>query len=70
MPDTPVQVLVVGQDVIDTTGDLERRYWLGDGDAVLVRPDGHVAWRVAAHDTGGLNEPSPPLSAARLAATV
>jgi len=56
VPDTPVQVLVVGQDVIDTTGDLERRYRLGDGDAVLVRPDGHVAWRVAADDARGLSE--------------
>ncbi len=51
--DVPVQVLVAGTDVRDTTGDLERRYRLGDG-AVLVRPDGHVAWRLAAGDVRGL----------------
>ena len=33
---------------------METRYRLGDGDAVLVRPDGHVAWRLAAGDTHAL----------------
>lgn len=56
MPDIPVQVLVVGQDVVDITGDLERRYRLRHGDALLVRPDGHVAWRLPAGDTHGLNQ--------------
>ena len=38
VPDVPVQVLVVGQDVLDPSGDVEDRYRLGDADAVLVRP--------------------------------
>jgi putative polyketide hydroxylase len=54
-PDLPVQVLVVGRDVVDLTGELETRYRLGDDDAVLVRPDGHVAWRLAAGDTRALD---------------
>jgi putative polyketide hydroxylase len=70
LPDTPVQVLVVGQDVIDTTGDLERFYRLGDADAVLVRPDGHVAWRVAADDTRGLHEALATTLSGQPAATV
>ena len=32
------------------------RYRLGDHDAVLVRPDGHVAWRLAARDARALDE--------------
>ncbi len=52
--DAPIQVLVVGTDVVDTSGDVETRYRLGDADAVLVRPDGHVAWRLAVGDTRAL----------------
>jgi 2-polyprenyl-6-methoxyphenol hydroxylase-like FAD-dependent oxidoreductase len=56
LPDLPVEVLVAGRDVLDPTGDLERRYRLGDGGAVLVRPDGHLAWRLAADDAHVLDE--------------
>ena len=56
VPDVPVQVLVVGQDVLDPSGDLVNRYRLGDADAVLVRPDGHVAWLLPAGDTSALHE--------------
>lgn len=40
-----VQVLAAGLDVIDRRGTLARAYRLGPGAAVLVRPDGIVAWR-------------------------
>jgi hypothetical protein len=70
MPNNPVQVLVVGRDVIDVTGDLERRYRLAGGHAVLVRPDGHVAWRLAADDIRGLDEALATILSAQPAAAV
>ena len=39
----PFQVLVDGRDVHGVT--LAARYGLRPGSAVLVRPDGRVAWR-------------------------
>ena len=71
VPDVPVQVLVVGQDVLDPSGDLEQRYRLGDDDAVLVRPDGHVAWRLPAGDDlraprSSHHHPRPPAGRHRL----
>ena len=68
--DAPVQVLVVGTDVLDTTRDLERRYCLGSGAAVLVRPDGHVAWRLAAGDVVGLADALTTILGRQPAATV
>ena len=44
----PAAVVTVGRDVSDTWGELERAYRLGETDAVLVRPDGHIAWRSSA----------------------
>ena len=42
--DLPLQLLAVDTEVSDPTGELTKRYGLtGDG-AVLVRPDGYVAW--------------------------
>lgn len=41
----PVQVVAPGRDVDDRGGRLARVYRLGVGSAVLVRPDGIVAWR-------------------------
>jgi putative polyketide hydroxylase len=42
--DLPFQLLAVDTEVSDPTGELTKRYGLtGDG-AVLVRPDGYVAW--------------------------
>jgi putative polyketide hydroxylase len=42
-PDVPLQVLVADRDVHGTA--LARAYRLGPRSAVLVRPDGRVAWR-------------------------
>ncbi len=52
----PARVLVVGRDVLDPAGELETRYRLGDDTAVLVRPDGHVAWRFEGADAHRLDE--------------
>ncbi len=43
----PVDVLAVGRDAEDPSGTFAALYGVEDG-AVLVRPDGHVAWRVRA----------------------
>lgn len=42
-----IDVLVVGEggDLLDTVGHFSEVYGLVPGDAVLVRPDGFVAWR-------------------------
>lgn len=47
----------------DTTGGFTSAYRLGPGEAVLVRPDGHVAARLPG------SEPAPELAAALAAAT-
>jgi 2-polyprenyl-6-methoxyphenol hydroxylase-like FAD-dependent oxidoreductase len=44
----PVDAHRVGDDVIDPTGRVEAAYGTGPGGAVLVRPDGFVAWRATA----------------------
>jgi putative polyketide hydroxylase len=41
----PVAVVEVGRDLPDPHGRVRRAYRLGAGSAVLVRPDGVVAWR-------------------------
>jgi putative polyketide hydroxylase len=41
----PVDVVEVGRDLTDAGGALARDYRLGPDSAVLVRPDGIVAWR-------------------------
>ena len=43
----PLQVLGTGRELVCDTGLLARRYGLAHGGAVLVRPDGHVAWTCA-----------------------
>jgi hypothetical protein len=40
----PVQVLGAGRELVCDADLLARRYGLAHGGAVLVRPDGHVAW--------------------------
>ena len=51
----PVTVLRVGPDLPDPRGVIRRAYRLGAESAVLVRPDGVVAWRHdAAADPGAL----------------
>jgi hypothetical protein len=42
---TSLDVVIVGRDIRDLGGSLQRRYRLGDAGAVLVRPDGYVAAR-------------------------
>jgi putative polyketide hydroxylase len=57
---TPVDVFGVGRELIDAGGALTRGYRLGPDSAVLVRPDGIVAWR---HD-GLCAEPARSLARA------
>jgi hypothetical protein len=40
----PLQVLGAGRELVCDAALLARRYGLAHGGAVLVRPDGHVAW--------------------------
>lgn len=42
--DVPLAALVTGRELTDQTGELDRSYQLGASGAVLVRPDGYVAW--------------------------
>ena len=56
----PVEVVVAGRDLNDPAGALTRGYRLGADSAVLVRPDGVVAWR---HD-GPCTDHAATLSAA------
>jgi len=58
----PVAVLRVGRDLPDPRGVIQRAYRLGPESAVLVRPDGVVAWR---HD--GPVDPAALVSAVRTA---
>jgi putative polyketide hydroxylase len=44
----PVAAAQLDHDLGDPTGTAARAYDLGDGSAVLVRPDGHIAWRADA----------------------
>ncbi len=46
----PITVLSVGCELQDDDGTFADRYALGDTGAVLVRPDGYVAWRSSATD--------------------
>jgi putative polyketide hydroxylase len=41
----PLAAYVVGGELGDPTGRWRAAYGVGIGGAVLVRPDGHVAWR-------------------------
>ena len=43
--DVPITALAVGRELTDETGELGHGYRLGASGAVLVRPDGYVAWR-------------------------
>jgi 2-polyprenyl-6-methoxyphenol hydroxylase-like FAD-dependent oxidoreductase len=58
----PVAVLRVGRDLPDHRGAIRRAYRLGSQSAVLVRPDGIVAWR---HD--GPADPAALAAAVRTA---
>lgn len=41
----PVEAYVVGADIDSGDGVFCERFGLGSDGAVLVRPDGHIAWR-------------------------
>jgi putative polyketide hydroxylase len=56
----PIEVLVAGRDLPDPRGTLRAAYRLDPDSAVLVRPDGIVAWR---HD-GPCHDPGAALTAA------
>ena len=47
-----VRVLVAGRDFVDADGRWTMLSGIGDGGALLVRPDQHVAWRACAAGTG------------------
>lgn len=51
-----IDVRVLGDDIVDVDGSWMTTYGVGEGGAVLVRPDGYVAWRVA-------SKPSDPARA-------
>ena len=44
----PIAAFSLGRDLADPDGSLARRCGVGSTGAVLVRPDGHVAWPRAA----------------------
>jgi 2-polyprenyl-6-methoxyphenol hydroxylase-like FAD-dependent oxidoreductase len=52
----PIAVLGFGRDLPDPDGSLARLYRVGASGAVLVRPDGHVAWRRAVEVPEGRSE--------------
>lgn len=60
--DEPIALVRVGHDVPDPRGAIQRAYRLGRESAVLVRPDGIVAWR---HD--GPARPAVLVTAVRMA---
>ncbi|MFI6709939.1 FAD-dependent monooxygenase [Nonomuraea sp. NPDC050478] len=52
--------VVLGHDAVDVKGEWRSRYGVGAGGAVLVRPDGYVAWRA----TGPAPDPATALESA------
>jgi len=44
----PITVVSIGGELLDPDGAFELGYGLAAGEAVLVRPDGYVAWRGSA----------------------
>ena len=60
----PVQAYRTGADVTDAAGGIETSYGIGAAGAVLVRPDGFVAWRASAPHTDPEGELSSALGAA------
>ncbi|TMS51188.1 hypothetical protein [Mycobacterium sp. DBP42] len=60
----PINVAQVGADYLDADGTWAAVAEIGNGGALLVRPDNHVAWR-----TGNLGE-NPELALAGALASV
>ena len=48
----PVAALALGHELADPSGAFAAAYGLADDGAVLVRPDGYVAWQSRPGDTG------------------
>ena len=69
--DLPLAVLRFGPDLPDPDGSLALRYGVGAHGAVLVRPDGFVAWRAQnpAGDRASLLRAAVDLATGRSAAT-
>jgi hypothetical protein len=67
----PLAALRFGPDVPDPDGSLALRYGVGAHGAVLVRPDGFVAWRApsSSGDRAGLLRSAVDLATGRAAAT-
>ncbi len=42
---TPLKCYQIGKDILDPQGQWQQVYEISERGAVLVRPDGHVAWR-------------------------
>ena len=55
----PITVVSIGGELLDPDGAFELGYGLAAGEAVLVRPDGYVAWR------GSAGPPSYPIPCGR-----
>jgi 2-polyprenyl-6-methoxyphenol hydroxylase-like FAD-dependent oxidoreductase len=60
----PVRAYRMGEDVRDAAGGLEGAYGTGPAGAVLVRPDGFVAWRSSAPSSDPESELRAALGAA------
>ena len=60
----PLQAYRIGADVDDAGGGLEASYATGTAGAVLVRPDGFIAWRASASGDDPEGELSVALGAA------
>ena len=43
----PLTAFTIGRDLVDAADAWRERYGVDEDGAVLVRPDGHVAWRSA-----------------------
>jgi putative polyketide hydroxylase len=50
----PIRTYRLGDDVVDEVDVVAQLYGLRDTGAVLVRPDGHIAWR----NGGGVSDPA------------
>lgn len=59
--DAPVKVVVEGADFTDARGELRRFVDLASGEAVLVRPDGHVAAIIPSSNGDALHAIVPSL---------
>nr|AMX23348.1 putative monooxygenase [Actinoallomurus sp. ID145698] len=55
--DAPLTAYRVGGDLVDVDGNWAERYGVGKAGAVLLRPDGYIAWRSAE----GADEPATVL---------